>query len=320
MSDDDELSRLLRASNPARTLLDARPDAAALAVRDRIMGSAKIARARAMPRLVYAAAAAMVVVAVAALAVFLPRGAAVAVTPVSISFTSGGTVSEVLSMAHSKLATSTGPQAPVRGSHTVMWGLSLDADEQRVEIVPQLATLTWNEDLSGAFRAVTGEPYWPAGTAPTDATSAAKPGDVLSEMSFAAGEYGTPVVEVPGGSRSDVMALLSAFGLPENPTASDVVQALMSAFDHWTLTNEQHAQLLSILVDTGGLTVLGSGEDRAGREVVGVETKSIFPGVKDLVLISAGTGRIVGVESSRVTPDGIVPSGAVISYRLWDTA
>lgn len=316
---EDDLSRLLRASNPARTPLDARPDATALAVRDRIIGTARPALARAVPRVMYAAAAAMVVVAIAALAVFLPRGAAMAVTPLPISFTGDGAVSEVVDMAQSKLATAAGPKAPIRGSHTVMWGLSHDVDEQRIEIVPQVATLTWNEDLSGSFRAVTGQPYWPAGTAPAGSETPSEPGEVIADFQFGPGEYSTAIVESPGTSRDGVSAVLTAFGLPESPTASDVVQAFTGAFDHWTLTNEQHAQLLSILVDAGGLTVLGTGEDRAGRQVVGLETKSIFPGVRDIVLISAETGRIVGVESKRVTPDGIVPAGAVISYRMWDT-
>lgn len=316
---DDDLARALAAADPARTPRDARPDAAALAMRDRIMGVAPAVRPRVLPRVLLSAAAAMAVIAVAAVTFFVPRTAASAVTPVPIVFTGGGTMPEVVRMADAKLAAEPGILVPERSSHTVMWGLAVDADAQRSEIVPQVTTLEWNEDLSGSFLAVVGEPYWPEGTAPTGDGDTAEPGTVTSEMVFAPGEYGTPVVSLPGGTREDVVALLTAFGLPESPTASEVVQSMTGAFDHWTLTNEQHAQLLAILVDTGGLTVLGTGVDRAGREVVGVEMKSIFPGVRDLVLISTDTGRIVGVESKRVTPDGIVPAGAVISYRLWDT-
>lgn len=266
------------------------------------------------------AAAALAVIAVAAVTFLVPRTPASAVTPVPIVFTGGGTLTEIADAAAEALAESAGPAAPLRSSHTVMWGLAVDADAQRSEIVPQVTTLRWDEDLSGSFLAVAGEAYWPDGSAPAGEGSTSLPGEVISEMEFAPGEYGTPVVALPGESREDVLALLTAFGLPESPMASDVVQAMTGAFDHWTLTNEQHAELLSILVETGGLTVLGLGTDRAGREVVGVEMKSIFPGVMDVVLISAETGRIVGVESKRVTPDGIVPAGAVISYRMWDTA
>ena len=318
---DDELARFMARGNPTRTPLDARPDVAALAVRDRITGRPVGARVRVLPRVMLSAAAAMVLIAAAAVTVFFPRASASAVTPVPIVFTGGGSTAEVVEMAGSKLETSAGPVAPARGSHTVMWGLAVEPEAQRSEIVPQVTTLSWAEDLSGSFLAVVGEPYWPEGSPQTgDGEATAKPGDVISEMEFGPGEYGTPVVELPGDSRDDVVALLTAFGLPASPTASDVVQAMTSAFDHWTLTNEQHAQLLMMLVDTGGVTVLGSGTDRAGRPVVGLSMKSIFPGVKDLVLISAETGRIVGVESSRVTPDGIIPAGAVISYRMWDTA
>lgn len=317
---DDDLARTLAKGDPTRTPRDARPDAAALAMRDQITGVSP-SRARVFPRVLMSAAAAIVVIAVAAVTVFFPHAAAYAVTPVPIVFAGGGSTAEVVEMAEGKLATSAGPMVPERGSHTVMWGLSVEPEAQRSAIVPQVTTLSWAEDLSGSFLAVVGEPYWPEGVQPSvDGGWSADPGDVISEMKFAPGEYGTPVVELPGDSRDDVVALLTAFGLPQSPTASEVVQAMTGAFDHWTLTNEQHAQLLALLVDTGGVTVLGSGTDRVGRPVVGLSMKSIFPGVKDLVLISAETGRIVGVESSRVTPDGIVPAGAVISYRMWDTA
>lgn len=223
-------------------------------------------------------------------------------------------------MAESKLATAPGPERPARFARSVSWGLSIDVAAQRAEIVPQVMTLEWNADRSGRMLVVAGQPYRPEGTRSSNDRTKVGPGDVLSEMEFAVGEWATPFVEPPGTSREDMLALLTAFGLPESPTASDVVRALTGVFEQWTLTNEQHAQLLSILVDTGGLTVLGSGEDRLGRPVVGVEMKSISEGVVDLMLISAETGRIVGVESKRTTPDGIVPAGAVISYRLWDTA
>ncbi|WP_261987730.1 MULTISPECIES: hypothetical protein [Microbacterium] len=37
---------------------------------------------------------------------------------------------------------------------------------------------------------------------------------------------------------------------------------------YWTLTDEQHATLIDMLVDAGGLTVLGESQDRLGRDVV----------------------------------------------------
>lgn len=326
VSDDDELARRMVLGNPTRTPRDARPDAAALLMRDRITRAAPTAQARALPgvraatRVMWSAAAAMVVIAVAAVSFLVPRTSAMAVTPVPIAFTGGGTVAEMAATATGALARWAEPDAPIRLARSESWGLSVEPEAQRSEIVPQVMTLEWNEDLSGQMTVVAGKPYLPDGVTGDGANPSANPGDVLTEMVFDAGEFGTPVVSPPGDSRENVVALLTAFGLPESPIASDVVQAMTGVFEQWTLTNKQHAQLLSILVDTGGLTVLGSGTDRAGRPVVGVEMKSIFPGVKDVVLISAETGRIVGVESARVTPDGIVPAGAVISYRLWETA
>lgn len=316
---DDDLTRRLRESNPARTPMHERPDEAALGMRDRIMGVPARTRPRAIPRVMWAAAAAIVVLAVAAVSFLVPQAPAAAVTPAPITFTDGKTMDEVVEMAQRKLSATGTPHEPTRFARSESWGLSVDVDEQRSEIIPQVMTLEWNPDLSGRMTVVAGEPYWPGGSDPSSDASA-EPGDVLSQMDFRVGEFGTPVVDPPGAAREDMIAMLTAFGMPDDPTASDVIQAMTGVFEQWTLTNEQHARILSILVKAGGLTVLGTGTDRAGRSVVGLDAASIYPGVRDMVLISTETGRIVGVESKRVTPDGIVPAGAVISYRMWGTA
>ena len=38
----------------------------------------------------------------------------------------------------------------------------------------------------------------------------------------------------------------------------------------------------------------------------------------DVVLLSADTGRIVGIERTNVREDDMLPAGAVIGYRLFD--
>lgn len=317
---DDELTRRIRSANPARTPLDSGPNESALVMRDRIMGSPGRIHRHAFARTVFAAVGVIAVVAVAAVTFFMPQAPAAAVTPAVISFTGESTMREVIAIAQSRLQANVGPGEPVRFAQSESWGLSVDIDEQRSEIVPQVMTLSWEPDLSGKMTVVAGASYWPAADATQPGSDAAvRPGEVISHLRFAPGEFGTPVVNPPGTARDDLVELLNAFGMPRSPTASDVLQSTTGVFEQWTLTNEQHAQLLEILVDAGGLTILGSGTDRAGRPVLGMETKSIYPGVADLVLVSEETGRIVGVESVRVTRDGIVPAGAVISYRMWDT-
>lgn len=317
---DDQLATRIRAASPARTPLDARPNQRALELRDRIMDAPSPSQVGSFPRALAAAAAVLAVLVVTAVSFLLPRAPASAVTPAPVAFTGTTTVDEVAQAAHAALRTSGGLQEPRRFSRTVLWGLSVDVLEQRAEIVPQVVTLEWNADLSGTFTATAGEPYWPTDADRSGgASTGAQTGDLLSEMTFAPGEFGTPVTELPGSTRQDMLALLSAFGMPESASPAEVLQTAIGVFDQWTLTNDQHAQLISILVDAGETTALGYGHDREGRPVAGIRMDSPFPGVEDVAMISTENGRIVGVESKRMTPDGIVPAGAVISYKLWGT-
>ncbi|WP_460784225.1 hypothetical protein [Microbacterium tumbae] len=319
MLDDDELTRLLVEANPARTPRDARPDDAARRMRRQIIADApRPQRRRGVSRKAAWAgvAAAAVAGAVVVLGIVAPGGAAVAVTPMPLVFTDAGSVEDVIARADALLADGAGPETPVREVESVTWSLAVDVDEQHSEIVPQWTTLTWNEDFSGGLTVLAGEAYWPSDVGAEQAE--AVPGDeVLVDMEFEPGQFNTPVVQPPGESTDDVVAMLRAFGMPADPSSGDVMIALFTALDQWTLTDVQHARLLDYLVSRGGVEMLGSTTDRLGRPVDAVRVEA-ERGVSDTVLLSQQTGRIVGVETEQTEGDGIIPAGAVVSYRLWD--
>lgn len=86
----------------------------------------------------------------------------------------------------------------------------------------------------------------------------------------------------------------------------------------WTLTDEQHATLLDMLVDAGGVTVLGRTTDRLGRDAVGLEVAEPSNSLYRLtVLVSRETGRIVGTEDELTEPLDFIPAG-VTGCTLWD--
>lgn len=320
LHDDDELIRLLTKHTPVRSPKDAPLDARALAMRDRIVHSAPAPGQRAgrTPRLVWLTSAAAVVVALVVSAVlFWPTSSAVAIGPRPLSFTPAGDAGEIVEDALRLLSDGGGPAEPLRESRSAAWSLAVVDDGAQVDIVPELTAFTWNADGSGRVLVVAGEPY--PSDAPVDGAEIVDSGEVLSDTQLAVGEFATPVAESPGSSREDLTAMLMALGMPEkNPSPGEVAQGINSVFDQWTLTDEQHATLLRLLADSGDVEALGTAVDRLGRQVYGLRVDSSVPGVSDTLLVSADSGRIVGIESQRVTAENGVPAGTIVAYRLWE--
>jgi hypothetical protein len=165
---------------------------------------------------------------------------------------------------------------------------------------------------------VNGVPYDPSDAVANSHAEVVSSGDVVSQITFAPGEFLTPVTAVPGESEAEVFALLQGFAMPSDPTAFDVVTAITSVFGQWTLTNAQHAELLALVERSGGAQALGTSTDRLGRPVAGVRVISPDGLVSDDLLVSLETGRIVGVERTVLIDDGYVQAGAVTAYQMWD--
>lgn len=314
MGDDVLLERALTDADPARTPLDAEPDAAALRARDRIIQNAATPHPRRRAALTWAtgvvAAAAAAVIAVA---VVVPQGTAVAETPRPLDFADAGTVASTVESAREALFDGAGPAEAERVVTTASWTYSVDSDL----ITPQLSILTWEPDLSGTVLTFDGVPYDPA-DAEANQAEVVSGGEVTSELVMQPGDFNTPVPDVPGDSPDEVRAMLTAFGMPEDPSAFDVMTAISSAIDQWTLTDAQQSEMVRLLGDAEGVSALGSATDRLGRAVTGLRVVSPDGGVSDVLLLSADTGRIVGSERTALTDLDTVPTGAVVGYRMWD--
>ncbi|MFK3678932.1 hypothetical protein ACI2IP_14470 [Microbacterium sp. NPDC090218] len=319
MTENAVLERMLTDADPAPTPRDAPPDARALATRDRILRSAGAPRRRRARTLGWAGGLTAVAASTAlAFAVFSPQGVAVAGTPSPLDFSGSNSVAQIVDDAGTALAASPGPTAPARTVRTASWGFSVDVDTKTTTVVPQLSTLTWEPDGSGRMTIIAGVPYDPSDAVASNAAEVTSSGNVITDLVMEAGDFETPWNTVPGETRDDMVAMLRAFGMPENPTAFDVETAFTTALDQWTLTDAQHQELLLMLEESGGGDALGTTTDRLGRSVTGVRVTSADGAVSDLVLVSRDTGRIVGVERTVLKADDVFPAGAIISYRMWD--
>lgn len=320
--DDEGLDRMLRAANPARTPRDASPDHDLML---RIMSSPRSRRHRMSRLTLLVAPVAALLVAVLAIVVTNPfeHSAAAAYGPPPMEWApTQQTLSDVAATAEDRLSRSSGPTRALRESVATSWSLSVNESgepDQVTSISPLVTELVWNEDLSGR-RVVTAGLAYPVegGTVPTDAL---EEGTVIDDMEFALGEF--PAV-VPDAGALDAVGfrdLLGAYAPTEQgSTAGDAMLGIADILGEWTLTNEQQGYLLDALLRFKGLTVLGTTTDRLGREVVGLQSEAVFrPGETTTILISADTGRIVGMETAVVGEDASapVPVGTVIHYALW---
>lgn len=323
----DELGRLMRAADPARTRADVELSATQLALRDRIMHDAPSAATRSRLwwrgwRLATIPAAAMLVVAFVAIWSIVPLGhqTAAALTPQPLEYEpTSATLREVVSMAQELVSESAATEAR-RGSSAVGWYLDLDyatVGDEAALITPQETARVWNPDGSGEVTIRAGKPYWADGrdsVLPHGELLA--PGTILSILPFDATQ--APQLQPQGGSVSDMEDLLASFGLLPDAPAGDVINAIQTVMDWWTLTDQQHVSLLEILVEHGSARLLGTTTDRAGRSVFAIEGDSrVNPQVRNVLLVSADTGRIIGAESTRVVADESLPAGSVVSYTMW---
>ncbi|PKQ34522.1 MAG: hypothetical protein CVT61_10675 [Actinobacteria bacterium HGW-Actinobacteria-11] len=319
MTQNAVLERMLTDADPASTPRDASPDVRALATRDRILRTTRAPKRRRARTLGWAGGLTAVAASAAlAFAVFAPQGAAVAGTPSPLDFSGSSTVAQIVDEAGVALANSTGPSVPSRTVRTASWGFSVEVDTKTTTVVPQLSTLTWEPDGSGRMIIIAGVPYDPEDAVASNGAEVTSSGEVVTDLIMGEGDFETPWKTVPGETGEDMVAMLRAFGMPEDPTAFDVETAMTTALDQWTLTDAQHEELLVLLAETGGGEALGTTTDRLGRPVSGIRVLSPDGSVSDLILVSRETGRIVGIERTVLKDDGVFSAGAIISYRMWD--
>ncbi|WP_372969438.1 hypothetical protein [Microbacterium sp.] len=319
MSDNGLLDRLLSQADPARTPQDAKPDAAALQVRERIIRSAPRRHPRRRAFVGWASglavAAAAVVVAVA---VLVPQSMAVAGSPAPLDFSAAESTTETLRAAQTALAEPGGPAEPERLVRSATWGLDINGGTGETEVVPQLNTLRWEPDLSGRMVSISGVPYDPTDASANVGAEISSSGEVSVDLAMEPGQFSTPVPDVFGDSLADVEGALTAFGMPDEPTGSEVVLATTAVLEQWTLTNAQESRIIDLLAAADGVEALGSTTDRLGRPVAGLRVVSGDGAASDVVLLSLETGRIVGVERTNIVEDELIAAGAILSYTMWD--
>lgn len=344
---DDELVRMLRALDPATRQADAGPEHDAerrarqervwAQVRDRIEAEPGRRRRARRARLWWGFSLPAVAVALVALVVVLVANPFAAPTPAAAEglpplryAASDLTLSDHLDGAREKLAATPGPAEPVRASTTVAWyaHITMDGADRGTVISPEVVTITWDENLDMRIRVTAGRAYAVGGAdeQPPTREDLATPGSVLRDDEID-GEMnvieGVPLPFLVAGDGLDFYRQYLADTVAAyDGGAGEALQAVAVLLDHWTMTNAQEADLLTALSEFDGFKLRGVATDRAGREVFGLSAVNAAGTHEEVLLVSTENGRILGSETVYLAedPDVPLPTGSVMSYRMWDLA
>ena len=338
--DDDDLARLIRAADPARTPLTGALDERAENDLVRITGapvrSREIATTlRARPVFIaLPSAVALLLVVVLILqgwnlfgATTANKAAAVATPPLLASTPSPYTFGEVMRQAVGHLRDSqTESSAPGRHASYATWNLNVDVDFRDAPssfISPEDVVMSWNADLSGMWIRKVGKSI--ATDTPPGPNEALPPhvGTVLRSDQFAAGEMGILNPTTPPTTREGALRYLQIVAGDHNVDPVDLVDAVQSVLNEWTLTSQQEAAMLSALKGLDGFTTWGGVTDRLGREGIAILARSKSnTHFESLLIISPSTGRVLSIET--IYLGGIndlrkLPIPSVVNYTAWRT-
>ncbi len=334
MFDDEELGRLIRSADPATTPLDSPLDVRALVDLGRITGAVPRDPVESVWRnrrtwIALPSAVALLLVIVLVLQGWNLFGShtatkAVAATPPLLTATpSPYTFGEVMHRAMDQLRSTTGPAESRRASYAT-WNLNVDADFKDSPssfISTEDVTLTWSPDLSGTLVRTVGKTI-ATDTAPGDGGALPpQEGTLLSSQTYSAGELGVLNQGAPPTDSASMLEYLQLVAGEGNDDPVDLLDAVTSLLNEWTLTSQQESAVLSALRHVDGFTTYGEVTDRLGRPGIALLAKSpTNTSFESLLILSPTTGRILSVET--IYLGGVqdlrdLHAPAVVNYTAW---
>jgi hypothetical protein len=100
-------------------------------------------------------------------------------------------------------------------------------------------------------------------------------------------------------------------------TTPELLDAVATLLDHWTLGARESAGLARLLAGAEGLRPAGRVTDRLGRR--GQAYVYDTQGVRRMLIMDPATGAVLGLESTFTAPQAEygVQKGDVMSYSAW---
>ncbi|MEU6683447.1 CU044_5270 family protein [Streptomyces sp. NPDC046832] len=235
---------------------------------------------------------------------------------------SGSTPVSLDRMAERAAAAAEAPGAPRlrKGTHVRSWSLGMSDDKPPITL-PEERIVRWRADDSHTELVVATDPRHPGRPVLSDAGG--KPhlvddGHVLLDRTYPPSWSDAPPHSPPPRDPARLRAYLMEAQFTDTPlTTHQLLDAVATLLDHWTLGARQSAALARLLAGAEGLRPAGRVTDRLGRR--GQAYVNDDDGVRRMLIMDPATGAVLGLESTVTRPEPAfgVESGDVMSYSAW---
>ncbi|MFD9860501.1 CU044_5270 family protein [Streptomyces alboflavus] len=303
---------LLRAANPVSATAGPWRDRPLNAVAERglnqLLHRTRARRARRRVVL-WAEAAAVAFAAVLALTVpDLAAAPATAAVPGALHPRDGATLTLDRLADRAEAAARDGGPRLRKGSHVQTWSLAMDEgpDAKRPVTLPEEREVRWHPDGSRTERVEAD-------------------GKLLGERVFPPSWSDAPPRSRPPGTATALRDYLTEVhdpGFPRRTTPAstqEILDALPSLLDAWTLGARESAALARLLADSGGLRPAGTVTDRLGRSGQAYVHDSRDEHLRYMLILDPDSGEPLGLEAlfTKDQPRFAVEAGDVMSYSAW---
>ncbi|MFE6523578.1 CU044_5270 family protein [Streptomyces sp. NPDC057794] len=207
-----------------------------------------------------------------------------------------------------------------KGTHVRSWSLGLSDDEPPVTL-PEERMVRWRPDGSHTELVVATDPRYPGRPVLSDEDGTPRlvdDGRVLLDRTYPPSWSDAPPQSPPPRDPARLRAYLTEAQYTDTPlTTPELLDAVATLLDHWSLGARESAALARLLADAERLRPAGRVTDRLGRN--GQAYVAEAHGVRRMLIMDPATGAVLGLESTLTAPDpGYgVEKGAVLSYSAW---
>ncbi|WP_369192852.1 CU044_5270 family protein [Streptomyces djakartensis] len=207
-----------------------------------------------------------------------------------------------------------------KGTHVRSWSLGMSEDAPPVTL-PEERLVRWRPDGSHTELVVETGPEHPGRPVLSDEDGVPRlveDGHVLLDRTYPPSWSDAPPQSPPPHDPDLLRAYLMEARFTDTPlTTPDLLDAVATLLDHWTLGQRESAALARLLQDCDALRPAGQVTDRLGRR--GQAYVNDARGVRRMLIMDPATGAVLGLESTLTAPDPRygVREGAVMSYSAW---
>ncbi|MZF83657.1 CU044_5270 family protein [Streptomyces sp. SID5643] len=207
-----------------------------------------------------------------------------------------------------------------KGTHVQSWSLGMSEDKPPITL-PEERIVRWRADDSHTELVVATDPRRPGRPVLSDAGGEphlVDDGHVLVDRTYPPSWSDAPPKSPPPRDPARLRAYLMKAQYTDTPlNTPELLDAMATLLDHWTLGARESAALARLLAGAEGLRPVGKVTDRLGRP--GQAYVNDSRGVRHMLIMDPATGTVLGLESTLTRPDPAygVEEGDVMAYSAW---